>query len=529
MSRIHGMPSRLQRGSTLLVAVVILLLASLMALMAMNVGVFEQRTSGNDLRAKIVHQAAEAGLTQGFETLMRGNGAWIDNPALWTKCAAADATFPCGAVPANQRGAMWHLKADVNRYGAAGTDGLPETMRQYMLPNTAPLPAMGAFDVAYGVAPVLCRVPAGETYPVSVINCTDSTDPNAWDPARRVVTFVSVAKIRGDSGRTTLVQTFSRSSLLAASGGVPAVVASGAVSPTGGGDIVAMPDSAGPGLDLAIWTRKDFTHGGNSATCSRVDFLNSTGIAMNVSGWRSQVSNQTKCPVRGGSEGWDILDVDAGTDLNYNVQASEFPCDLFQFAFGVATWKNVVDVADNFCETRIPASEVTLPNGLKVSLYPDEAFLYANAAKVIGGNTAYLRPGQDGTAADLNASASGLIWCISDCLQALNQNEVVGSPENPVVLVLDNPGSSFKPTLYGLVFVRDKNATMSPATGGAAEFKFNSQSAVFGSVLIQGIVPVGSGGGLIFGDRDLLRTLAGSAPMLKNEPLAGGWTDRYSY
>ena len=37
-------PSKLQTGSTLLVAVVILLLASLMALMAMNVGVFEQRS-----------------------------------------------------------------------------------------------------------------------------------------------------------------------------------------------------------------------------------------------------------------------------------------------------------------------------------------------------------------------------------------------------------------------------------------------------------------------------------------------------
>ena len=52
-----------ERGNTLLVVVVLLLLASLFVLFALNVGRFEQKTSGNDLRAKIAKgpQGAAAG------------------------------------------------------------------------------------------------------------------------------------------------------------------------------------------------------------------------------------------------------------------------------------------------------------------------------------------------------------------------------------------------------------------------------------------------------------------------------------
>src|SRR3990167_1772565 len=119
MSNSSRATSRLQQGSTLLVAVVILLLASLMALMAMNVGVFEQRSSGNDLRAKVVHQVAEAGLAQGFEYLFRANPALLDNAGSWELCGASDTTFPCGAVDASVRGTMYRLTAGAGAYGSS--------------------------------------------------------------------------------------------------------------------------------------------------------------------------------------------------------------------------------------------------------------------------------------------------------------------------------------------------------------------------------------------------------------------------
>jgi Tfp pilus assembly protein PilX len=43
--------------------------------------VFENRSTGNDLRAKLVNEVAEAGLAQGFEYLMRQQSAMMKTPA----------------------------------------------------------------------------------------------------------------------------------------------------------------------------------------------------------------------------------------------------------------------------------------------------------------------------------------------------------------------------------------------------------------------------------------------------------------
>lgn len=518
--------NRHQQGSTLLVAIVLLLLAGLMGLMAMNVGIFEQRSSGNDLRAKVVKQVAEAGLAQGFEYLFRANPAIIDNTANWELCGASDETFPCGAVPAAMRASMYRLKANVGGYTDAGSNPLATALTQFMLPNSAVLPAMGAFDVAYGVAPVLCRVPL----PVSSTTITCATDMNNLSD-RRVVTFVSVSQIRGDAGRTTLTQTVSRSSLLAQPNGVPAVVATGSVSPNGGGDIVAMPDAGGPGIDISVWTRKPVNPAaGAFGTCDRQEWLASCEISLSNTDWMTDgsVDNGCTCDKAKKSatpEGWDILDADGNAEgINKDVLASEFPCDLFEFAFGVKTREDTN--SDFFCEKRLPASvPFTAPGGSTVNLYPDEAFLYSYATKIVGGD-ASLTSFSQANAPALGPSTSGLVWCLTECIKDKVQ---IGTPENPVIIVVDGEVMNHA-TIFGLVFVRDPGTgDLSPTTGGAAEFKFNAQSAVFGSVLVQGVVPTGSGGGLIFGDRNILVTLGNNAKLARFDTLRGGWTDSYSY
>ena len=60
-----------QEGAVLPIAIVLLLLAGLLTLLALNVGIFEQRSVGNDVREKAVKEVAEAGLAQGFEYLLR--------------------------------------------------------------------------------------------------------------------------------------------------------------------------------------------------------------------------------------------------------------------------------------------------------------------------------------------------------------------------------------------------------------------------------------------------------------------------
>ena len=54
-----------QQGSALTVAIILLLLLTLSVFVAMPSMLGEQRVSGNDVRAKIAHHVAEAGLSHG--------------------------------------------------------------------------------------------------------------------------------------------------------------------------------------------------------------------------------------------------------------------------------------------------------------------------------------------------------------------------------------------------------------------------------------------------------------------------------
>lgn len=528
MSNVTRDRSKLQQGSTLLVAVVILLLASLMGLMAMNVGLFEQRSSGNDLRAKVVHQAAEAGLAQGFEYIFRANPSLLDTAASWELCSATDTSFPCGAVDASVRGTMFRLAAGAGAYGTSTE--LPSELTQRMLLVPDKLPQMGGFNVEYGVAPVLCRVPL----PVSNTSITCATDmTNLSD--RRVVTLVSVAQIQGDSGRTTLTQTIARSSLLAQTTGVPTIVASGTVVPPGNGDIVAMPDAAGPGLDVSVWSRLNVdSTSGSFANCSRQDFLTSGQVSLTDASWiSSRTCTSCGCGMSkkaGVAEDWDILDVDGDVGTNKDVAASEFPCDLFEYAFNVKGWKDEVAPVDGFCESRMPKVAFDAPDGNTYQLYPEEAYLYQYASKIkaTAANLHLVRTEQRFTG-NLGATASGLIWCQASCLPS--SNGVVGSVTAPVAVVAD-PGTNdpYDSKLFGLLFYRSNgDGPLDPLTGGNASMKFKGQSAVYGSLVIQGPITTGSGGGLVFGDVDILKTLAGLQSMARYDTLRGGWTDAYSY
>src|SRR5262245_40755539 len=96
-------PPRQVRGNALLVAVILLLLASVITLLTLNVGLFEQRSSGNDARAKLISEVAEAGIAQGAEFfrlqpgLLKPGGHWERRDTI-----AAD-EFPCGSVDAARR------------------------------------------------------------------------------------------------------------------------------------------------------------------------------------------------------------------------------------------------------------------------------------------------------------------------------------------------------------------------------------------------------------------------------------------
>ena len=267
------------------------------------------------------------------------------------------------------------------------------------------------------------------------------------------------------------------------------------------------------------------------ASLTRQDFLASGEVSMTDTAW---INNRTcdKCGCgmakkSGSPEGWDILDKDSDTGTNKDVKAEEFPCDLFEYAFNVKAWQD--SNGDNFCEARMPKVAFEAPDGNTYQLYPDEAFLYQNATmiKPTTGNAGKVRADQLFTGT-LGASDRGMIWCQQDCLP---NNGTVGSVLAPVAVIAD-PGTNtpYHATLFGLLFYRSNgDGPLDPTTGGNAGMKFNAQSAVYGSVIIQGAVQTGSGGGLLYGDADVLKNLNSLPPMSQFDTLRGGWNDSNSY
>src|SRR6478672_4457727 len=411
-----------QSGSALLIAVVLLLLAGVMTLLAMNVGIFEQRSTANDVRAKAVHEVAEAGLAQGAEYLLRQNTTMLAFTGPWTSCGT-ETTFPCGSIstaavdadgdPATtgtvtRRSTMYRLASGGIASGAT-FDALGSALASRMLPMTQTLSTVGAgFPVAYGVAPVMCFVAARHiSEPAnSPIRCA-TTEAEATD--RRIVTFVSVASIVGENARTTLTQTVGRYPLLSAPTGKPPIIASGSVDITGTLQIVTNPNAGGTGVPVSVWTRKDINKTGTPNTCYADEFFRfgaknnapptfeGNTVKTIVCDTCQCIGNESLSYDSSGNvqdEGIDILDVegtsaDRGSGVNYNVRSDalswptcEFPPDLFAHLFGVVAWSD--DDHDCFAERRV-MDDFTNPNNgdQVVRIGADESFLYENADKII--------------------------------------------------------------------------------------------------------------------------------------------------
>lgn len=573
-----------QRGSALLVAVVFLLLAGIMTLFAMNVGVFENRSTGNDLRAKLVNEVAEAGLAQGFEYLMRQQAAMMDNASLWRRCAANEVAYPCGAVSAapydhdadpataniTRRETMWRLR-NSGHVDANFDDAMVPAMLK--LPNTiqrvgAGATAGGGFPVAYGVAPVVCFVATRVTGELNTAPIRCSTDI-ATASNRRIATFVSVARMPDESARTTLTQTVGRFALVDTPAAKPPVVASGSVDVTGGLQIVTNPNSGGPGVPVSVWTRKDVTKTGTPNTCYADEFFR-FGAKNNAPPTFEGTVNTTvicdTCQCNGDKslsydksgnvqdEGIDILDVEGnssvnGTGINYNVRADalsyptcEFPPDLFGFVFGTQAWLD--NDHDCFAEVKVMGSFTNPNTGAQITMGADEAFLFANAETVINPTTETLALNaltaeQRALTTYPSTALSGLVWCQSNC--DVGSGTVVGSVDNPVVLVIDG-SARIQGKVYGLIFIRSTagGTTLTPAAGytmtatevgngGGAVLDMNAGATIYGALVIQGKVDKANGTAAIIHDAKILDGIGKNPKNNRYATLPGAWNDTYSY
>jgi len=580
-----------QLGSTLVVALILLFIATVLALFATNVGLFAQRASGADVRARAIHQTLEAALSQGAEYIKNNRSTLVDpnNPTdstYWTQCDAGDTSFPCGTVPscagdsggtcaagsANARRAnMYYYSttagAGYNVDGTASGASTSNQINKNSLPiaSTQRITSSNGYTVNYGVGALMCMVKSQASTYTGPAQCT-TTATNAQ--GIYLFTITAVGNVSGESAASTLSMTFGSAPKIPGAVNAPTVVASSNLVVNGNTTFVTAPDAGGYGVPVTIWSR-DYVRpqgAGNPDTCYFEDWIrNGSGTYQFESNSDGTTSKVVSCTGKGNAHcycsqdisvgqggltyGSDILDNQANVSPankqvpvcptsypnckpNYDVQPSEFPCDLFQYIFGVQAWQDSTG-NDNFCETRLPKVSQKMGDGTTQSVNVDEAYLYTNAALIystahplwptsaqkVGSCTALV------AATRATSFTGGIVW---DQTGACDLSPTVGWPDKPVAWVSDGDLRGNIGTVFGLVFVRDTTDPGPTVVGGAVSISNNSQGTIYGSLVIQGGGTLNGSSAVIY-NGNVMKALSNLNSTNPASQVPGTWTDRYGY
>jgi Tfp pilus assembly protein PilX len=492
-----GSPRGRQRGlSTLIIAILLLAVVTIITLFAARIAVSEQRQSGNEYRYKIAFQVAEAGLNQSMEfvkmsttpMLSSVSGGWLfAGDPHWQPCSNAlpstMAVDPCLAEPDSARRA--------NMYRYVGNNASAKTG---ILPTAGVMPKLGVstttndvdgFTAGYNAYATLCR-----------LDMTDPDNPRcALNPTNGdtfYVTIVSQGTLNDENANAVVKQSFGTFRLLGAAPAAPLIAAGTSVG-LGNAQIIPNPDAAGFGLPVSIWSKgnADVDSGASFASCqlgewldnygnpapSATDLLNGVCASCTCNGmcpgYGLLSGNAASCPAADNFlEGEDILDVDSGTSdaVPKLVDSKYFPPDLFAYTFGV------------------PSSSAT-------------SYLDANATKITACSA-------------LTAASAGLYWYTGTTNCAVG---TAGSLQNPVVLVSNMPvvmGAG--DTFYGIIYVREGvDADLLKATGGPQ---------IYGSVILEGSAKMAGNPTIVY-NKAVLNNIRNSPAFVRYGPVPGSWSD----
>lgn len=509
----NSVSSLRQQGSALTVAIVLLLLLTLAIFVAVPAILGEQRISGNDVRAKIAQHVAEAGLSHGREFLRLNSATLIPEPRVatdatkWEVCSATDKSFPCGSVESDVVNSA--LRARHWRY-IGGADGRTVTFSPGRMYDATGNDA-GNFNASYDVGVLLCRLNA----------TSDCTTAAATTTATSMFTLVSRGSVTGEGTTATVSETIGTFRIINLTTNIPPVMAAGTITGLGNSTIVGNPNAGGFGVPLSIWARNNFDgSGGSWQTCQLDEYLRSDLSGVVMAGKNKNVPTCADCDCTVGNrlsssmlpvEGIDILD-STDSDLGKAKAGSSyyFPCDMFEYVLGTKA-RNDTD-GDGVCET------IKLDDGDPAQ--PDVVeWLTANA--------------QIKTCAQLNSSSAGIIWVQGPCTGGDALSGQIGSPDDPVILVVDGSlklNTSVK--FFGVVFLRytgtDFPGCISTGTGCPELEPGGGGAQIYGSLVMEG-------GGKINGTVDvvylpqLVQAFNQSPGNNRFAGLPGSWSDRVAY
>ncbi|AAZ97815.1 hypothetical protein Tbd_1862 [Thiobacillus denitrificans ATCC 25259] len=267
-----------QRGISLIVTLMIVILLSLLALYGAGVLTLDTRSAANDFRAREALAAAESGMEQGLG-LLNANRARLSPSGLhnsddltttpiltWTTCTSSAA--PCLPIRSGDR-TNWKYLA-INTYSSGSLTSQP---------------SQGSFEL-FLLTPV------------------------SGASSRLVYNVVAIGKSADTTSTSVIKQGAFFYPLLLGNVGTPLAAASN-VDLTGNYSIITNSNGGGSGVPVSAWSDGAFSPGGSFASCHVGDF---TGGACPSS----------EALTSSGTVGPDMI----GNDAN-------FPADLFLFLFGV--------------------------------------------------------------------------------------------------------------------------------------------------------------------------------------------------
>lgn len=497
LSRSYRAAQRQRGVTTLAITLLLLVILTVVVLFSTNVAFFEQRTTTNENRARLVEQAAEYALNLSGEYLKSqrrvivsrnaANNGWLSTgPARrWVRCDSVSpmpASHPCMAERNAVRRNQMYFYQESN-----GNQLLPYSTMTGAISTVST--SADSFNVTTQVRALLCRVDTTAADP----DCNVDASGN-----NIAITLLADVTMPGENASATIKETwaaYAESNPLSA---VP-LAAAGFVVGTGNVEIVAAPNAGGYGLPVSIWAANDVdiacAGGGSCAsisTCHVGEFLKSTpeeqlkttcvttnnacgcpapnaGSSDFLSGKVTPanlcVSNPALC------ENIDILDRDGGIGALPDVQF--FPGTSSQD--GVRLDRDDVEDDDSLFEWIFGVPYVVNNDGstsVNQNCGDSGSENCAVYALVNEFNATVLAD-----CSTLGPTSSGIFYITGTC----NLPGQVGSPTNSVIVVVEMDARLNNTTLYGMLFVRSNDYLNTPAT-----FRGQGNSTVVGSVVVEG-------------------------------------------
>jgi hypothetical protein len=504
---------RYQAGvMTTFTGVLILVLLTLMMFFAMRVGVFEQRVSSNEMRQKLAFHAAESGVHHAKE-FFRANSAlvasyqpdlvpdtsvdkvggewpvWFDG---WL--ADADATQKRWKKCSDWAGEVGvnldledtsSVSPELLEHPCFGESAVTQRSESYFYSHegSTELPVNTATVLGGNeevrVQALLCVLNIDLEAPTPVQGC--DTDPDVADGTYFMITLLARGQAdcndAGCDGEALVKDQVSNFG--AAAGGrtpkVPLTTKSSFV-PSGTAEVVPNPNAGGIGVPASVWLNANTSCGGSALVAEKGNW--NTCEMHEWYGTDSMPESNT-CPgsTPCGCSLNESISWSQGSPPTYGIDLIEdpnFPCDLFQFYFGVS--KENYEVVKGY-------------------------------AKVIDAVTG---------CPELNSDSFGIYWVTgTECI--INSNVEVGSKDAPIMLISAasitrmNGGAK----IFGTVFITD-------AEDAGAKFRPNGTNTVYGSVIVDGLLDDYNGTFQVVWN-DYITRKAGSSGGLG--AVIGGWAD----